>query len=284
MNSIIAEIHSGERPLSMDRSPNVMSMYFKPSSSLSGTGHLRPEGNQWIRYRSVCTCNNGHDRLQICIMSTRGGAAVTGDTGFTDEVEVLMKQRALVDQPRSRLHPRAVRDRILDVAGDLFYQQGVRAVGVDLIVERSGVAKTSLYRYFATKDDLVAAVLERADARYWAEWDERAADDPGRELQSHLDWIAADIAGPGYRGCPFLNVATEFPSSDHPGRIVAARHKRELHRRIAALVVRMGLADSERMADQLVLLIDGAYANGELLGLGGPARSLTAVARALISA
>ena len=212
---------------------------------------------------------------------------MTGDTGFTDEGEVLMKQRALVDQPRSRLHPRAVRDRILDVAGDLFYQQGVRAVGVDLIVERSGVAKTSLYRYFATKDDLVAAVLERADARYWAEWDARAtraAEDPSRELEAHLEWIAADIAGPGYRGCPFLNVATEFPSSAHPGRIVAARHKRELHRRIAALVARMGLADSERMADQLVLLMDGAYANGELLGLGGPARSLTAVARALISA
>jgi AcrR family transcriptional regulator len=176
---------------------------------------------------------------------------------------------------------------LLDVAQELFYQHGVRAVGVDLIVETSGVAKTSLYRHFATKDDLVAAVLERDDAAYWDQWDgiaAREADDPRRELESHLEWIAKDIARPKYRGCPFLNIATEFPPPSHPGRIVAARHKRELRRRLVELVRKIGIGDPRPLTDQLVLLIDGAYVNGELFGTRGPAHSLAAAARASISA
>ena len=60
-----------------------------------------------------------------------------------------------------------VRERILETASALFYKQGVRAVGVDLVVEKAGVAKTSLYRHFGTKDDLVAAFLEREDQDFW---------------------------------------------------------------------------------------------------------------------
>lgn len=181
----------------------------------------------------------------------------------------------------------SVRDRILDTATDLFYQEGVRAVGVDLVVERSGVAKTSLYRHFATKDDLVAAVLERDDASYWSCWDKiatRQKADPRVELEAHLRWIAHDIAGPKYRGCPFLNVATEFPSPDHPARAVAARHKTELRRRLSALATQMGVRNADALADQLVLLVDGAYVNGQLLGKKGPAHSLLPAALAVISA
>jgi AcrR family transcriptional regulator len=196
-------------------------------------------------------------------------------------------QQASEEPSRSRLNSRNVRDRLLDVAEELFYQRGVRAVGVDSIVKTSGVAKTSLYRHFATKDDLVAAVLERDDAAYWDQWDVIAArdpHDPRRELESHLDWIAQDIARPKYRGCPFLNVATEFPPSGHPGRVVAARHKRELRRRVAELVTEIGVSDPGSLTDQLVLLIDGAYVNGQLLGTQGPAHALAAAARASIAA
>ena len=181
----------------------------------------------------------------------------------------------------------SVRDRILDTATELFYQEGVRAVGVDLVVEQSGVAKTSLYRHFATKDDLVAAVLERDDARYWSSWDKianRQKADPRAELEAHLQWIAHDIAGPKYRGCPFLNVATEFPAPDHPARAVAARHKAELRRRLGALTRRMGVRKADAVAEQLVLLVDGAYVNGQLLGKKGPAHSLVPAALAVISA
>jgi AcrR family transcriptional regulator len=180
----------------------------------------------------------------------------------------------------------SVRDRILDTATDLFYQEGVRAVGVDLIVERSGVAKTSLYRHFKTKDDLVVAMLERDDAAYWSHWDRVAAalkGDAEQELKAQVEWIARDIAEPKYRGCPFLNVATEFPAPDHPARAVAVRHKCELRRHLLALVKRIGTREPAELTNQLLLVIDGAYVNGQLIRQKGPAQSLVSATLALVS-
>lgn len=179
----------------------------------------------------------------------------------------------------------SVRERILDTAAELFYQEGVRAVGVDLVVERSGVAKTSLYRHFTTKDELVAAVLERDDANYWADWDKTATrhrNAPRDELTAHLKWIARDIAAPKYRGCPFLNVATEFPAADHPARVVALRHKVELRRRLGTLAKQIGVARPDNLANQIALLIDGAYVYGQLANKEA-AHPLLPAALALIS-
>ena len=181
----------------------------------------------------------------------------------------------------------SVRDRLLDTAAELFYREGVRAVGVDLVVERTGVAKTSLYRHFPSKDDLVAAVLERDDQNYWAYWDgiaQRLSLDPKAELTAHVQWIAQYIGRPEFRGCAFLNVATEFPAADHPARQIALRHKAELRRRLHALTQRMRVNDPDELADQLVLLIDGAYVNGQLRGKRGPVQALPAAATALIEA
>ncbi len=181
----------------------------------------------------------------------------------------------------------SVRDRILDTAADLFYREGVRGVGVDLIVERSGVAKTSLYRHFATKDELVAAFLEKENTRYWNEWDNIASrhqDNALAELEAHLESIAQHIAQTKYRGCPFLNVVVEFPKPDHPARAVAASHKSELRRRLGALVTGMGATMPTSLIDQLVLLIDGAYVNGQLPGKNQPSLALTAAALILVAA
>jgi AcrR family transcriptional regulator len=96
-----------------------------------------------------------------------------------------------------------VRARILETAGALFYQRGVRAVGVDLAVEKAGMAKTSLYRHFGTKDDLIAAFLEREDADFWGTWDLVAGqnrDDAAAELDAHLGWIGERVGRPNYRG------------------------------------------------------------------------------------
>ncbi|MET3497819.1 TetR/AcrR family transcriptional regulator [Variovorax boronicumulans] len=179
------------------------------------------------------------------------------------------------------------RARVLETAAQLFYREGVRAVGVDLVVERSGVAKTSLYRHFTTKDDLVVAFLEQEDAAYWRDWDAISAKhegDAGAELKAHLRWIARHIATPAYRGCPFLNVATEFPEPAHPARAVALRNKVELHRRLHALTKRIGARKPAELADQLVLLIDGAYMNGQRLGKKGPVHALETAGLALIEA
>src|SRR5271168_3045719 len=131
-----------------------------------------------------------------------------------------------------------VRDRILETASALFYQRGVRAVGVDLVVEEAGVAKTSLYRHFRTKDDLIAAFLEREDEDFWKSWNcvtELHKTDPVAELEAHLDWIGERVGRPNYRGCPQLNVAAEFPDSDHPARKVASAHKQEVRRRLKGI-------------------------------------------------
>ena len=183
--------------------------------------------------------------------------------------------------------PLSVRDRVLETAATLFYREGVRAVGVDLVVERSGVAKTSLYRHFATKDDLVVAFLEREDAEYWEDWESVAAQEPEdaeAELRAHLHWIAEHIAAPRYRGCPFLNVATEFPAPSHPARAVSMRNKTELLRRLAVMAKKMGVRKPDDLASQLVLLIDGAYMNGPLLGKKGPVNSLVTAGQALMAA
>jgi AcrR family transcriptional regulator len=180
-----------------------------------------------------------------------------------------------------------VRDRILSTAADLFYQQGVRAVGVDLIVERSGVAKTSLYRHFSTKDELIAAFLDKENDGYWASWDQiskRHAGDPAAELRAQLEAIARHIVSPGYRGCPFLNVAIEFPARDHPARSVAMKHKSELRQRLFRLVDPLAARNAEELTDDIMLLIDGAYVDGDLLGCKGPSRNLPRAAFALLGA
>src|SRR5271168_2320819 len=117
-----------------------------------------------------------------------------------------------------------VRERILETASALFYSRGVRAVGVDLVVEEAGVAKTSLYRHFRTKDDLIAAFLHREDEDFWKCWDNttrRHQSNTEAELEAHLKWIGERVSRPNYRGCPQLNVAAEFPDLDHPARAVA---------------------------------------------------------------
>ncbi|MBV5260446.1 TetR/AcrR family transcriptional regulator [Synechococcus moorigangaii CMS01] len=180
-----------------------------------------------------------------------------------------------------------MRQRILETASSLFYEHGVRAIGVDLVVERAGIAKTSLYRHFRTKDELVAAFLEREDAAFWQAWDDVAArhrDDPEAELLAHMGWIAERVARPGYRGCPQINVAAEFPESGHPARQVEYEHKREMRRRIQALGERMQMADPAGFSASLSVFINGAFVSSRVLDPGEAKPVLADTAAALLSA
>jgi AcrR family transcriptional regulator len=159
----------------------------------------------------------------------------------------------------------SARERILATASELFYREGIRAIGVDTIVERSGVSKTSLYRLFESKDALITAFAAEQDRLFWARWDrieEQHADDPRALLEALLSGIAERIGRPAYRGCPFFNLATEFPDKNHPGRAVARGNKEELRARLATIVAKLGVTDPNRVASQLALMINGAYATG----------------------
>jgi AcrR family transcriptional regulator len=180
-----------------------------------------------------------------------------------------------------------VRERILETASELFYRRGVRAVGVDLVVDEARVAKTSLYRHFRTKDELIAAFLAREDEDFWATWDrvaERQHDDAARELEAQLDWIGERIGRPHYRGCPQLNVAAEFPDRDHPAHKVAVAHKRELRRRLDGIAARLGVERPDELGGQLSLLINGAFVSFQLLSPHEATQLLHGTARALIAA
>jgi AcrR family transcriptional regulator len=161
-----------------------------------------------------------------------------------------------------------VRDRILDTASRLFYQRGVRAVGVDLVVQEAAVAKTSLYRYFPTKDDLIVAFLEREDLEFWALWDsvaEQHREDPAGELAAHMGWIGERLARANYRGCPQINVAAEFAEQDHPARQVSQRHMQALRRRLHHIAKRLDVPHPDQLGAQLALLVNGAFVSSSLL-------------------
>ncbi len=178
-----------------------------------------------------------------------------------------------------------VRQRILRTARELFYREGVRAIGVDRIVAESGVAKTSLYRWFPSKDDLITAFLEAEEAASWAWWDgnaERTKDSPREQLRLQLSSIEKHITHPQYRGCAFDNVCTEFADEHHPARAVARRFKEETVRRLVELARALGSRNPEVLGSQLALLVDGAYGSAQVLGKNGPAGQLIAAADALV--
>jgi len=180
-----------------------------------------------------------------------------------------------------------VKDRILETASALFYKQGVRAVGVDLVAEQAGVAKTSLYRHFGTKDDLVAAFLRREDEDFWQTWDrvaQRHADDAIAELEAHCHWIGERVERPNYRGCPQINVAAEFPEADHPARKVALAHKLELRRRLKGIAERLAAKRSDELAGQLTLFINGAFVSAQIFHAGEATGILIATAHTLVAA
>jgi AcrR family transcriptional regulator len=180
------------------------------------------------------------------------------------------------------------RDKVFAVAADLFYRQGVRAVGVDTIVKQADVAKISLYRNFASKDDLIVAYLEDRNETFWRQWDEafaRLQGDPRAQLRAIMRYLAKRTTQPGYRGCPFINYCAEFPEASHPGRRVADANKREWRRRLLAIAEALGAPRPKQLADALLLLVEGAYAISHTLG--GPERPGHAIvwaAEALVDA
>lgn len=172
------------------------------------------------------------------------------------------------------------RDRILAVADQLFYQEGIRAVGVDTIIARSEVAKTTLYRYFPSKDDLVVAYLEERNQRFWTLFEEVVAQfsgDPRQQLVAIFTWIDSLLSSKDNHGCPFLMVASEFPDTDHPGHQVAIAHKQKMRDRVAELAEQAGIQKAKELSAALLMLVDGAFAERRLFKQGSHGVTLEGV-------
>lgn len=181
---------------------------------------------------------------------------------------------------------RSTADYLLDVAGALFYRRGFAAAGVDLIVRESGVAKMTLYRHFPSKDDLIAAWLERADAQFWQSFDAWAgpAERPPRDrLLGVFAGLEQLVSSPRCLGCPFLLAAAEFPEPATRAHDVARRHKTRLRERLRAMAAATGADAPDVLGDQLVLLMDGAFMAARLFGIADhPGRHVAGAAATLL--
>ena len=176
-------------------------------------------------------------------------------------------------------------ERIFEVAADLFYRQSIRSVGVETIVKQADVSKITLYRNFESKDDLIVAYLENRNAEYWHMLDRLMEKESGPRARLRLlvDYIADRASTPGYRGCPFINYAAEFPDASHPGHGIVAANKQEMRQRLLSLAQAMKAKRPAQLADALFLLIEGAYASSQTLGgRKGPAACLSWAAEALV--
>jgi AcrR family transcriptional regulator len=168
------------------------------------------------------------------------------------------------------------REHVLGTARDLFYRHGIRATGVDAVTAAAGVAPTTLYRLFASKDELVAAYLEREAAGYRAWFDAATAepaDDPRARVLALFDALAEQVGPQDCRGCPFQLGLAELPDPGLPGHAPAVAVKAWTRSRLADLTGELlGSGEAaDALADHLLLVLEGVYASVASLGADGPA-------------
>jgi len=176
------------------------------------------------------------------------------------------------------------KDKVFQTAARLFYQHGYRAIGVDTIAAESGIGKMTLYRHYPSKDDLIVAYLKDSNDEFWNYFEQitKDAHTPREKLLAFFQALQDYVKTPECYGCPFLNVATEYPETDHPGHQVALEHKQSVRARFRQLAKEAGATKPEMLADQLFLLMDGAYMASRMFGTKNPAAHLAETARVLI--
>lgn len=186
-----------------------------------------------------------------------------------------------------RQHRRPPRERLLRAATRLFYRHGITAVGIDAVVAEAQVAKMSLYRQFGSKDDLVAACLERLDRLYhdWFVEQVEKRCEPGRDrLLTAFDVIDEWIHSDGFRGCAFINSAVELADPQHPAHAAVLAHKKRDRGYLEVLATQAGAPDPAALARQLMLLLEGAIVTALVQGDRDAARDARAVAGDLLAA
>ena len=192
--------------------------------------------------------------------------------------------------PTTREEPRpvekaSIRDRIIDAATQLFYAHGLRAISAEKIIAQVGISKVTFYRHFPSKEDLIVAYLERR-----AEWErtaiitarQGAGDAPASVFRIIAESIGAESCQPGFRGCPFINAAAEYPDPQHPVRQVVDAHRRWFKHTVEELLAQIDVPNGSEVADELVMLRDGAMVSGYLSDPHMVARALFNAGRAVI--
>ncbi len=178
------------------------------------------------------------------------------------------------------------RERILHAAYDLFSRNGIQAVGVDAVISRSGVARQTLYRHFASKQDLVLAFLERREQQWTRRWLEdevrRRATEPASRLLAVFDVFDEWFRRPDFEGCSFINVMLEHPDPRDPVHRASVSYLAGIRGFLEGLAREAGIADAKGFAREWHILMKGSIvAAGE--GDQAAARRAKRVGRLLLA-
>lgn len=176
------------------------------------------------------------------------------------------------------------RDKILKTAEQLIYQNGIHAMGMDLLVKTSGVARKSIYRHFANKEDVASAALTERDER-WMQWF-RTESDKGATPQERIlnmftvlkSWFESD----GFRGCAFINTAGEVGDPEDPVRQIAKMHKQKLLDYTLELSGQLNAENPEALAKQLLILLEGAITMSYVMGDWSAADNAREIAKLML--
>ena len=180
-----------------------------------------------------------------------------------------------------------IRDHLLDIALRLFNQHGYHATGIDLIVAEAGVAKTTLYRHFETKEDLILAALERRDEEdrvAMRAFVEQRASDPAERLLVTFDFLEASFSDKQFRGCLFVSAAGEHKDTANPVFRAAVMHKRLVIAYFEELAHAARFAEPKRIAVEINLLHEGAMAVAQMTRIAEPAQQAKLIAAQLLAA
>lgn len=180
--------------------------------------------------------------------------------------------------------PTDTREKILTTAEQLIYQNGIHAMGMDLLVKTSGVARKSIYRHFSNKEDVASAALNGRDER-WMQWF-RTESDKGETPQDRIlnmftvlkSWFESE----GFRGCAFINTAGEVGDPDDPVRLIAKVHKQKLLDYALELSGQLNTGHTEELARQLLILMEGAITVTYVMGDRDAADNARDVAKVLL--
>jgi AcrR family transcriptional regulator len=180
------------------------------------------------------------------------------------------------------------KEKLFQTAARLFYRHGYRAIGVDTIAAESGIGKMTLYRHYPSKDDLIVAFLRNSDNDFWNYFEQstNGALTARAKILAFFQALQNYVVSPECYGCPFINVASEYPEVDYAGHQVALAHKQAVRERFNQLAQEAGTSQPQALANALLLLMDGAYMAARMYGgsPNNPAAGVAEAARQLVDA
>jgi AcrR family transcriptional regulator len=170
----------------------------------------------------------------------------------------------VIDSPATSQRAPWAKSKILETANELFYGDGIRTVGVDRLISESAVTKATFYKHYGSKDRLIVQYVRFRDKttrdRVNAVVDGQR--DPEVALRELMAQVSDEISSPDFRGCAFLNAASEYPDPTHPVRLVVAEHRDWYTAVLTSLLADMGHPMPGDAADELMLACDGARGGG----------------------